>query len=68
MRRARLLAVGARPDEDRALGVPHLLFVELVEDLGAVPSCGPNPEVDDRRALDDRLVAEDDDDVGVADR
>ena len=40
----------------------------IVEDPGAVAPRRLDPEVDDRRALDDRHVAEHDDDVGVADR
>ena len=37
------------------------------DDLGAVPACLPEPEVDDRRAIDDLVVADDHDELGVAD-
>src|SRR5581483_8339113 len=59
-------AAGAGPDQDDALGVPHVAGVS--QDARAVAARGLDPEVDDRRALDDGDVAEDDDRVGVADR
>ncbi|TML82391.1 MAG: hypothetical protein E6G08_21820, partial [Actinobacteria bacterium] len=37
-------------------------------DLGALAAGGAEPEVDDRRALGDRLVAEDHHDLSVANR
>src|SRR5581483_6546230 len=66
--RDRSAAASARagPDQDDALRVSDI--VGGVEDPGAVAACGPDPEIDDRRALDDRHVAEDYDGVGVADR
>src|SRR5439155_24930194 len=73
----------AGPDQDRALALAQALAesVSLVGeaaaalervarllDLCALPARGLDPELDDRRALSDRLVAEDDDELGVADR
>ncbi len=42
--------------------------LRVVDDRGAVAPRGLDPQVDDRRALDHRHVAEHDDDVGVANR
>src|SRR5207253_842036 len=73
----------ARPDQDCALALAQLLAelvaglreaaaafegVPRVLDPRAVTAGRPQPEVDDRRPLGDRLVAEDHDQLGVADR
>ena len=73
---------GAGPDQDRALSAADAL-AELVpdpreaapgladrtiDDLGARTARGLDPEVDDRGPLDDGIVAEDHDQLGVPDR
>ena len=39
-----------------------------MDDLGAVPCGGFEPELDDRGAVSHRVVADDDDDLGLGDR
>ena len=53
-------AVARRPLDDAGGAEGH--------DLGAVPACRADPEVDDRRPLGDRVVADHDDDLRVRDR
>ena len=77
-------ALLARPDQDRPLARAQLLAERVARCRrdagssrprrrvysmrGAGAAGGPQPEVDDRRALDDGLVAEHDHELGVADR
>ncbi len=62
------LSTRPRPDESNAVARPNALVVGRGQDLGAVPTRGPDPEIHDRRALDHGLVAEDDHDLGGPDR
>jgi len=59
-------AAGARPDEDDAVGILRLVLGG--DDARAVPACLAHPQVDDRRALGERHIAEDGDDLGLSDR
>src|SRR5204863_4441812 len=59
------LAAGLR---GRAGGYLRVTSRAYLDDLGAGPAGLAQPEVDDRSALDDGDVAENDDELGVADR
>src|SRR5207244_1077555 len=61
-------AAGAGPDAYAPLRLGDGRVARVVEDAGSAALCGADPEIDHRRALDDRHIPEHDYDVGVADR
>src|SRR5207244_3271212 len=74
-------AAGAGPEEDRAVALPKARAEVALDhpraalrgadlgrhDLGPGPARGAQPEIDDRRALDDRIVAQDNDELDLRD-